>query len=549
MKVPIQVLAPMMMISKIFFFMNFLSLKNIFELVSCCPGQSCTSKLSVKLTESDKKGFALKLNISCIDSCGFSSNIFTSPQIETDKPGCNAFEVNLRSVMAFREIGRGHKAMETFSTVMNMPLPMTSRNFNEINNKLLPVYKECAESNQKMAAEEVHDIKGIDIAKPVNCQISVDGSWQKRGYSSLNGVVTAIAHDNSKVIDVIVLSKHCKQCQIWENRKDNPRYFDWKNNHNCQINHTGSAGAMESAGALEIFRSSLVKYNLRYSHYLGDGDTSSFSKIIDAKPYGEDLIPSKLECVGHIQKRLGNRARNLRKSLKSTVLDDGKKIQGKGRLTDRKIDTLQNYFGMAIRQNTNNILNMRNSIIAILYHCSDIANDESRHRFCPKGPESWCRWQTKDPNFKNKVNLPLAIHKVLKPIFQDLSKEELLKKCLHGGTQNANESFNQLIWDRCPKSKFASKKIVELAVYSAVINFNSGLLAFEDVFKGLHIEPGHYFYKNAENHDKARLRSIALKDTDSKKKRRKTLRSIRKGHIDKNKENEGGDAYKAGNFS
>ena len=40
----------------------------------------------------------------------------------------------------------------------------------------------------------------------------------------------------------------------------------------------------------------------------------------------------KLECVGHIQKRMGNRLRNLRKSLKGTKLSDGKGIAGKGRL-------------------------------------------------------------------------------------------------------------------------------------------------------------------------------------------------------------------------
>ena len=44
---------------------------------------------------------------------------------------------------------------------------------------------------------------------------------------------------------------------------------------------------------------------MRYSHYFGDGDTESFKKVVDSKPYGDDLKPIKLECVGQVQKRLG----------------------------------------------------------------------------------------------------------------------------------------------------------------------------------------------------------------------------------------------------
>ena len=38
--------------------------------------------------------------------------------------------------------------------------------------------------------------------------VSVDGSWQRRGYTSPNGVVTAIA--NGKCIDMQTMSKNYK---------------------------------------------------------------------------------------------------------------------------------------------------------------------------------------------------------------------------------------------------------------------------------------------------------------------------------------------------
>ena len=52
-----------------------------------------------------------------------------------------------------------------------------------------------------------------------DCTVSLDGSWQKRGHNSLNGVVTAINRVSDKVIDYHVMSKKCKVCQICSKKK------------------------------------------------------------------------------------------------------------------------------------------------------------------------------------------------------------------------------------------------------------------------------------------------------------------------------------------
>ena len=44
------------------------------------------------------------------------------------------YEVNLRTVLAFRETGKAHNAMTTFNKVMNMPHPQTRRVFTKIQN-------------------------------------------------------------------------------------------------------------------------------------------------------------------------------------------------------------------------------------------------------------------------------------------------------------------------------------------------------------------------------------------------------------------------------
>lgn len=46
----------------------------------------------------------------------------------------------------------------------------------------------------------------------------------------------------------------------------------------------------------------------------------------------------KLECIGHIQKRVGGRLRRLVKDYKGRKLDDGKSIGGRGRLSQKEIE-------------------------------------------------------------------------------------------------------------------------------------------------------------------------------------------------------------------
>lgn len=60
---------------------------------------------------------------------------------------------------------------------------------------------------------------------------------------------------------------------------------------------------------------------------------------------------TKLDCIGHVQKRMGTHLRELRK--KQNKLKDGKSVKGsKHRLTDKALDDKpQTYYGNAIRAN------------------------------------------------------------------------------------------------------------------------------------------------------------------------------------------------------
>ncbi|KAK7104241.1 hypothetical protein V1264_018995 [Littorina saxatilis] len=201
--------------------------------------------------------------------------------------------------------------------------------------------------------------------------ISCDGSWMTRGHSSTVGATTIIGLETGKVLDTEVKSKKCKSCQCWATRdKNSERYQQWEADHpmECTKNHEGSSGSTESASDRDMFLRSVQHHDLRYTKFIGDGDTNSFKTVFDSKPYGEEKLVEKLECVGHVQKRMGNRLRSLKKRNKGQVLSDGKPIGGQRRLTDAVCDKLQTYYGNAIRGNKGDLVEMRKAVWAVFFH-------------------------------------------------------------------------------------------------------------------------------------------------------------------------------------
>ena len=509
-----------------------------------CP--QCDGKFLAIIDNLKKRmGFAHHLELKCT-SCDWNNSSYMSDKCQKteshNNKGRSSFEINVRSIIAFRELGRGFAGVKTFGRCMNM-YNIGSTSFANLNNKsIAAAYQKAAEASMKKAAKEIQG----DKIGPVCTRVSIDGSWQKRGHASLNGVITAIADD--KVVDTQVYSKHCKGCKMWSSHEGTPAYERWKLHHFCHINHKKSSGAMESSGAIAMFNRSVIQNNLIYHEYLGDGDTSSYKEVVEAAPYKEyDITPIKLECIGHVQKRVGTRLRNLVKKYKGTETP----MSGKGNLTESIINSLQNFYGMAIRNNTTNMYAMKKAIGAILFHCTKINDPEKRHLMCPQSPDTWCKWQLDKLNstftYKDKISIPMWIHTKIRPVFQELSDDSLLQKCLHGQTQNANEAFNAIIWTRCPKGIFVSRTVFSMAVNSAILHFNDGSQGLESVFEQFGLK-GTIATRKSLEMDTMRVKQMKRKSTDVVKKQRKKLRTIKKGYIDKEKQQEKQESYIPGGF-
>ncbi|KFM81142.1 hypothetical protein X975_06762, partial [Stegodyphus mimosarum] len=73
--------------------------------------------------------------------------------------------------------------------------------------------------------------------------------------------------------------------------------------------------------------------------------------------------------------------------------------------------------------------------------------------------------------------------KAVKATYLSLYDKNLLIKCLHGKTQNNNESFNNLLWTILPKEIFVQLKTLLLGAHIALLLLNSGYLGFLPVFR------------------------------------------------------------------
>lgn len=108
--------------------------------------------------------------------------------------------MNVRLVYGIRAIGKGLGFAPVFCGLMDLPKPPTKSE--PYLTLLYPALKSVAtEIMGEAVAEAVkinNDSKDLGVA--------LDGTWQRRGHLSLNGIVTLTSIDTGKVLDISILS-------------------------------------------------------------------------------------------------------------------------------------------------------------------------------------------------------------------------------------------------------------------------------------------------------------------------------------------------------
>jgi hypothetical protein len=531
---------------------------NLFATTACPECHLSTVRLCEDTNMS--RGMAVCLKAVCTNCRTIIGSSYTSATLPASN-GC--FEVTRRTTLASVMCGFGADKLNKFCEYLNIP-GMNSKTFHshfdtistlnpDIKRQLLELSVQTVrEAHKELSHPNLNDTDVLDIA------VSYDGTWMTRGHSSLIGVACAIDLVTGICVDYHVMSKHCHKCattgkKLQEIGPNAHEAWFQKHKPNCKKNFDGSSGMMEVEGAKVLWSRSVAQHNLRYTVMLSDGDCKSHTELCKLHPYGPDVKITKEECINHVAKRVGTALRNLVADYKKRKITLGGRQEGA--LTNKVINKLQKYYAKAIRSNTHSVTDMENAVWGTVFHCCSTDEDPHHHR-CQKGAESWCFYQRalarREPIPPHKEKLGSAISKkvfhALVPVYKKLGSPDLLRRCMHSKTQNANESLHGVIWSRCPKASFASLPKVELATLVSVGEFNMGATASQNFMAAHGLNVGYDSVRLGRRRDRQRATNSRRSTLAKQKYRRKKIQEAKRKARMQQELEEGGPAYAAGAF-
>ncbi|XP_032673049.1 uncharacterized protein LOC116844962 [Odontomachus brunneus] len=114
----------------------------------------------------------------------------------------------------------------------------------------------------------------------------------------------------------------------------------------------------------------------------------------------------------------------------------------------------------------------------------------------------------------------------IKPIYESLSSDTLLERCVGGFNQNNNESFNQLIWKISPKIYHSGSLVVELAAYIVTCIFNEGTSSLLKILQGMGVSCGPNAHLYAAKKDEERIMESNIRAQQSTREARQHRRQM-----------------------
>ncbi|GFY25182.1 uncharacterized protein TNCV_2483031 [Trichonephila clavipes] len=168
-------------------------LMSIFSIPSCpvCYNQE------LYLIEDSRLCLQSNLCLKC-KNCSFTKGFTSTSKVN------NLNIINLLFVFGMRIIGKGFSAGKKLFSMLNIPYP-SKCTYRQHEIKLLHAASQAANNSMLESAKSIAECSN-------ECGVSVDGTWQKRGYSSLNGCVSTISVDSGKILDTLKCSVNIVEC-------------------------------------------------------------------------------------------------------------------------------------------------------------------------------------------------------------------------------------------------------------------------------------------------------------------------------------------------
>lgn len=190
--------------------------------------------------------------------------------------------------------GGGHSQLEEQMSVLGVPTMSktsfiaTERNIGDMwKQSLLETMAEAGREEKRLAEERGSYHQGVPAITVI-----VDGGWSKRShkhsYNANSGVGIIIGKETGKILYMGVRNKYCHTCA----RNISP------DKHVCFRNWSESSSEMETDIILEGFLQAERVHGVRYTQFIGDGDSSVYPTLIQNVPEWGHAI-KKVECANH----------------------------------------------------------------------------------------------------------------------------------------------------------------------------------------------------------------------------------------------------------
>ena len=191
-------------------------------------------------------GFASDLVIACIH-CDSEIPVKTSARSIGDEKRGRSHDINHRMTYVATQMGFGQSGLKELAIYLGMPGGLSMPSFQlHLGCIETPLYVTVQHHFDKAAEHLQLLIQGEYSADApseyYNIAVSFDGSWQKRGHTSIFGVVTVILPFSGKGLEA-VLCKKCVTCECMSLILSEDEFLQWFKSHKnkCEKNFEGSS--------------------------------------------------------------------------------------------------------------------------------------------------------------------------------------------------------------------------------------------------------------------------------------------------------------------
>lgn len=289
------------------------------HVATCSTCQQSTNAITV-VGEKHRNGLASIIGCK-FNGCGQELTFATSTK-NSGLTGKLYWTNNLAAVWGQMTVGGGFNSLQESMSVLGVPV-MTKQSFIDTERVIGKWWWTALEESMLAAGKEEKQlaIKNGQYHQGIPAiTVIIDGGWCKRthkhSYNALSGVGVIFGKETKKLLYIGVRNKFCSVCAK-ESSKE----------HECFRNWGGPSSSMESDIILEGFCKAEKQHGLRYTNFIGDGDSSVHTTLISGVP-GWGHIITKQECANHAVKCYRSALENLVK--------DKPHYKGRHKLTEAK---------------------------------------------------------------------------------------------------------------------------------------------------------------------------------------------------------------------